>query len=212
MTERTIDFSGEIVAANVAEAEYLRDFAQDFCEYIEGFVIKMSPVTETHDRITYFLRQYIAAYLELRPVGQVRSAPFTLKLPNDVNRWREPDLMVILNQNDGDLQPTFFHGAPDVVIEVVSPESVRRDYGEKFLEYERSGAHEYWLIDPERRNAQFYHLSASGKYQPRALDGSGYYESACLDGLRLEAALLWRDALPGPLETARLVQSLLGGA
>lgn len=209
MTDHSPDVTGEILASDVSEETYLRYFAHDFCEYAEGVVIKMSPVTDAHDRITYLLRQMMAAYLELRPIGQVRSAPFTLKLPIDSKRWREPDVMLILNSNDGDLQATFFHGAPDIVIEVVSPESVRRDYAEKLIEYERSGAREYWLIDPERQNAQFYRLSEHGKYRAESLNADGEYESAVLPQLRIPVALLWREAPLGPLEAARLVQAML---
>jgi len=209
VTDVSPDVRGEILASDVSEETYLRDFAHDFCEYIEGVVLKMSPVTDAHDRIAYLLRQLLAAYLEMRPLGQIRSAPFALKLPIDPTRWREPDVMLILDTNDGTRQPTFFHGAPDIVIEVVSAESVRRDYGEKFLEYERSGAREYWLIDPERQNAQFYRLSERGKYRAESLNSDGEYGCAVLPQLRIPVALLWREAPLGPLEASRLIQAML---
>ncbi|MEJ7756097.1 MAG: Uma2 family endonuclease [Nocardioidaceae bacterium] len=55
-------------------------------------------------------------------------------------------------------QKTYLDGAADLAIEIISPESIGRDRGEKFVEYEAAGIREYWLIDPERRQAEFYRL------------------------------------------------------
>jgi Uma2 family endonuclease len=56
-------------------------------------------------------------------------------------------------------------GPADPVVEVVAPESVGRDRGEKFTEYERAGIRGYWLIDPQRKQAEMYRLAETGRYQ-----------------------------------------------
>ena len=77
-------------------------------------------------------------------------APFLVRLPDPLRRGREPDLIFVRKERLPLLKPTYFDGAPDLVVEVASPESLGRDRGEKFVEYERAGVEEYWLIDPDR--------------------------------------------------------------
>jgi Uma2 family endonuclease len=51
-----------------------------------------------------------------------------------------------------------------LIVEIISPESSGRDRGEKFYEYEMAGVREYWLIDPQREQVEFYELNAEGRY------------------------------------------------
>jgi Uma2 family endonuclease len=75
-------------------------------------------------------------------------------------------------------------------VEIVSPESRRRDRGEKFFEYERGGVREFWLIDPERRAVEFYVL-IDGRFEPRLPDADGMYHSTVVDGFWLRVEWLW---------------------
>jgi Uma2 family endonuclease len=85
-------------------------------------------------------------------------------------------------------------------IEIVSADSVQRDRGEKFLEYEDGGIPEYWLIDAEREEALFYQRGQDGRFHPAPLDRDGSYHSAALSGFRLRVAWLWRQPLPAVSE------------
>lgn len=93
---------------------------------------------------------------------------------------RAPDLLFVSNASLHRLKETYLDGAADLVVEVVSPESRARDWGEKFTEYEEAGVHEYWLIDPERKQAEFYQLGANGAYQLALVGSMGVYHSQVL--------------------------------
>ncbi len=95
-------------------------------------------------------------------------------------------------------------------IEVVSPESAARDYGDKFMEYERAGVREYWIVDPLRRRCVFNRLSEAGVYAAVLPDQAGNYHTPLLPGLALPVPTLWQDNLPGILEIVRAVQAMLG--
>lgn len=83
-----------VIATGVSLEEYERVYAPQFCEWVEGTVIKMG-VSSLHDGLTFFVRVLLDTYFELRPVGKVYSG-LVIKLPELPGRRREPDLMVIL--------------------------------------------------------------------------------------------------------------------
>jgi Uma2 family endonuclease len=200
---------GNVVASNVSVEEYMQTYAENFCEYVEGLVIQMSPVTSKHDHLTYYLRQLFETYLEIRPIGQVRSAPFVMRLPKFPKRRREPDVFVVLNSNPHELTETYMDGPADICIEVVSDDSTKRDYGEKFMEYEKGGVKEYWLLDPLREESIFRRLGEDGLYHPQSLDELGYYRTPLLPGFALHVPTLWQEKLPGPSATVEAIQEML---
>ncbi len=98
------------------------------------------------------------------------------------------------------LKRTHLDGPADVAIEIISPESAGRDRGDKFYEYQDGGVPEYWLIDPDRKTADFYQRDDAGLYRTVAPDADGYYTSRALAGFRLRVAWLWQDPLPDPVD------------
>lgn len=111
---------------------------------------------------------------------------------------REPDVLVVLREHLARVQRTFLNGPADLVVEIVSDESVGRDRGTKFEEYREAGIPEYWLLDPRIEQADFYWLDDRGRYQPAPLDDAGVYRSRVLDGLWLRVEWLWQQPLPDP--------------
>jgi Uma2 family endonuclease len=200
--------SGEIIATGVSEEEYLEKYAADFCEWVDGTVIKMAPATFRHNLIIGYLYMLLNAYFDLKPTGLVALSPFLQRLP-EINIAREPDLIVVLNSNPGQFTNTAMIGAADICIEVVSQESVARDRGDKFQEYEKGGVGEYWIFDYLRTEALFYRRNAGGIFVRQAEDADGNYRTPLLPGLALHVPTLWREKLPGPAATARAVQTML---
>ena len=100
---------------------------------------------------------------------------------------------------------SYFTGPPDLIIEVISEDSVSRDRINKFEEYEDAGVAEYWIIDPRprRRRADFYILGTDGKYQPVPLDAEGVYRSKVLPGFWLNINWLWAEPLPKLMPTLK---------
>lgn len=199
-----------IVAQDVSLDDYLEHHSAHFREWIEGIVIDGSPAGWQHNRIIHYLYQLIDAYFELRPIGVVDSAPFVMRLEAFPNRRREPDLLVVLNTNPAARYKSYLDGAADLCIEVVSEESVIRDHGEKFYEYEQGGVGEYWIIDPLRKECRFYIRDEAGRYVRHSEQPIGEYTSRTLPDLRLQIETLWQENLPGPAATAAAIRAILG--
>ncbi len=200
--------AGQVVAVDVAAEDYLADYAATFHEWVGGVVIKTSPVSGQHDSFTAYFRQLVDAYFALKPIGRALNAPFVMRI--DATRsMREPDVQVILHENPGNLTATAMHGPADICIEVVSPESASRDYGDKLIEYEQAGVQEYWIIDPLRQRCQFNRRDETGVFVTIATDSDNYYRTPLLPRLALHVPTLWRDELPDPVEIMQAVQDML---
>jgi Uma2 family endonuclease len=122
----------------------------------------------------------------------------------------EPDLLVVTTPNLGRLEKTKLVGAADLVVEIISPESGMRDRGFKFDQYEAGGVKEYWLIDPERRQAYLYVLEDEGLYRLILPDAQGDYTSRVLPRLRLKVSLLFESPIPDAGHAVEWVNHLLG--
>ena len=201
--------AGEIIAVNVSADEYMTRYAETFHEWAEGVVIKLSPATRRHALLTQYLMQWLNAYFALNPVGTVLQAPFVMRL-DAIGRIREPDVQVILRDNPGELTDTAMVGPADICIEVVSPESVARDYGDKFTEYEKAGVREYWIIDPIRQRCDFNRRTDAGLYAAIAPNDAGHYSTPLLPRLALHVPTLWQDDLPDIVSIVRSVQAMFG--
>lgn len=208
--EEIIEFNGgEVVATDVSLELYMQKYAADHCEYVEGVVIKISPASRLHNRHVYFLFALLDIYFGLRPIGEVIGQPFVMHLPEFPNRRREPDLLIVLNENPHELTETFMNGPADICIEVVSKESSARDHGIKFNEYETGGVSEYWLIDPLRKDYRFYRRDDEGLYHPVPLNETGEYLTPLLPDFRLHVPILWKDPLPTISDAMGLVERML---
>jgi Uma2 family endonuclease len=204
----TEEMSGEILATGVSFEEYIEKFAGIHCELVGGVVFKMSPAGLLHNAIQNYLYMFLSAYFSLKPIGQVISQPFTQRLFN-VEPKREPDLLVVLNSNPHSLTETYMDGPADICIEIVSPDSIDRDRGIKFKEYELGGVPEYWILDPIHREPLFYRLGDEKLYVPQSLDAQGNYRTPALPGLLLHIPTLWTNPLPDFYEIAEYVKAML---
>lgn len=165
-------------------------------EWVNGEVIIMSPASTRHQQVAFFLSAILQHFVEAYSAGIILGAPFQMKIATHLS-GREPDILFISNQNIGRLKDTYLDGPADLVVEIISPESRARDRGDKFYEYEQGGVREYWLIDPIRKQAEFYVLGASdGIYRAAPTGGDGLYESDVLKGLKLKVEWLWQEPLP----------------
>ncbi len=182
--------AGKIVAVDVSHAEYMNHYAESHHEWVEGVVIKMSPVSLKHHDIIAYLYNVLQVFFALRGDGKVLLDPFVMRLEG---RSRQPDLQVILGDNREHIHDTYMDGPADICIEVVSPGSISVDYGDKLAGYEAGGVREYWLIDPLRRVSLFYRLTDAGLYTLVTADD---YRTPLLPGLVIHTPTLWQDTLP----------------
>lgn len=124
-------------------------------ELIDGKIYYMAPPSWMHQRISGRLYQSIANYIDSKN-GQceVLAAPFAVFLNNDDINYLEPDISVICDLSK--LDDIGCHGAPDWVIEIVSPSSKPRDYLTKLFKYRTAGVREYWIVDPDKQMTMVY--------------------------------------------------------
>jgi Uma2 family endonuclease len=155
---KRVRISGRVVAVDVTLDEYMRKFTEGRHEYIEGVVIRLSPYMVRHSEVVFFMYSLLREYCFHVPTGKVLPPDLALHLPPYPNRRRDPDGSVVLNGNSTQVHGATIDGAPDVVIEVVIKESRRRDYREKFAEYQKAGIPEYWIIDLIKDTATFFRL------------------------------------------------------
>ncbi|HIE30517.1 TPA: Uma2 family endonuclease [Candidatus Poribacteria bacterium] len=166
-----------------------------YAEWVNGVVVFMSPISIEHQNVTGFLLSLIRIFVETHQLGVVFYEPFQMKTGPDLP-GRSPDIIFVDNDNFSRLKNAHLEGPADLVVEVVSPESRIRDRGEKFYEYEQGGVCEYWLIDPLRKQAEFYQRGEDGIYRVMPINNDGIFRSAVLEGLWLKVDWLWQEPLP----------------
>jgi Uma2 family endonuclease len=193
----------DIVATGVSFEDYLEHHAEHRREWLEGVVVKTVAIIERHDMLNSYLRMMLEAYFALNPLAVVRGEPYVMKLPNS---GREPDLMVIMNDNPHPRRKTFMDGPADIVIEILSPGSERTDLGDKFVEYEKGGVREYWIFDHLRRRTFFYRRNEEGLFILHAEGEDGHYTTPLLPKFKLHVPTLWESVLPNFYAIGELVK------
>ncbi len=193
----------ELPARKLRYEEFLAWCDEDVrAEWVDGEVVVLSPASRRHQDLADFLTAVLRTYVEAKGLGVVLSAPFQMKTGPDLP-GREPDLLFVARENLGRLKDRYLEGPADLVVEVVSPESRLRDRGEKFAEYEAGGVREYWLVDPEARQADFYVLGPDNRYDRRRADAAGIYRSQVVEGLWVRPEWFWQEPLPPVLVVLR---------
>jgi Uma2 family endonuclease len=166
-------------------------------EWVNGEAIVFMPPTIRHQRIVQFLALLLAMYVRSKRMGEVLFAPVEMRALPEGNA-REPDILYVAREHQARITDKRINGPADLIVEVISPESVSRDRADKFYEYEQAGVREYWLIDPRPgyERADFWVLDEAGRYAPVPLDAQGIYRSAVIPGFWLNVNWLWEEELP----------------
>ena len=164
-------------------------------EWVDGEVIVFMPPKTKHQQVAGFLYKLLGLFVEFADLGELLAAPFEMRLSRSA---REPDILFVAKEHLERLTPERLVGPADLVVEIVSDESARRDRVEKFNEYMEAGVREYWVIDarPGREQADVWVLDEQGRYQARAVDEEGRYHAAVLPEFWLEVDWLWQSPLP----------------
>lgn len=124
-------------------------------ELIDGKIYYISPPGRMHQKISWKLHQTIANYIDSKNGGcEVYAAPFAVFLNADDINYVEPDISVICDLSK--LDDKGCYGAPDWIIEIVSPSSKPRDYMTKLFKYRTAGVREYWIVDPDKQMVMVY--------------------------------------------------------
>ena len=138
------------IGMSVADYEALPESRHPI-QLIEGELFEVPTPVPLHQRLS---RQLMFALAGLRPDGEVLYAPMAVVLDN--HNVLQPDVMWIAPNSRCVVTTKWILAAPALVVEILSPSTARYDKSVKFLLYEKHGAREYWIIDPERRSLEVW--------------------------------------------------------
>lgn len=172
-------------------ADYLRWQIEERVELIKGKIFAMSAPSRAHQKISSFLHGELYAFLKGRKC-EVYSAPFDVRIPRkskddkDIVTVVQPDICVVCNPAILDARGCI--GAPDVVVEILSPGNNVVELRNKYELYEESGVLEYWVVSPDNRTFLCYTL-VDGKFSPsRLLVDGDVFHSSVLEGFTIDCA------------------------
>ncbi len=204
LLEKTTTDEQPTLQSKITFEEFLNRCNEDtWAEWVNGEMIMFSPASPEHQDLSNFLAAILRIYVETHNLGMVLSAPLAMRLEHG----REPDLLFVATEHLDRLYSGGLEGPADMVVEIISQESLERDRGAKFAEYEAGGVREYWLIDPLREWAEFYRLGDKGRYETIFAGREGLYRSTIIPGFWLQAEWLWQEPLP---DTETTLWEILG--
>jgi Uma2 family endonuclease len=146
-------------------------------QLIQNQIIMSPAPLDRHQRISMELSYELIGHVKRRKLGTVRYAPYDVFL-DDKNAF-QPDILFVSKENMHLIEEDGLYGAPDLVIEILSPSNSTYDLKVKKEVYERYGVKEYWIVDPEDNNVTGYTLKDS-KFV-LLMKGEGKIQSALLD-------------------------------
>lgn len=118
-------------------------------ELIDGRIYNMAPPLRIHQHLVMNLSALIHDYIKAKDGScVVYPAPFAVFLDKDERNYVEPDISVICDKSK--LDERGCNGAPDWIIEIVSPSTGQMDYGIKLFKYRTAGVREYWVVNPQK--------------------------------------------------------------
>ncbi len=179
---------------------------EDFCflvkedqkaDLIDGVIYMASPENTDANSLFMWFGGLMDLYAEERELGKVFGQKVTLRL--DDRNGPEPDILFVANNRLHLIRWGHIDGPADLAVEIVTPESIDRDYVKKREQYERAGIQEYWIIDEQEEKVTVFRLDRNGKYRevkPR----DGKYHSKVLVGFWIRPEWLWQRPLPKKLK------------
>ena len=152
-------------------------------ELIDGVIYLLASPARVHQGISGELYVQLHGFLKGRPC-KVYYAPFTVRLSvgQGADTVLEPDLVVVCDESILDKQGCV--GAPDLVIEILSPSTSKKDMTIKFNKYLQHGVKEYWIVDPDN-NTVIVHILKDGEYYSKAYDDSDTIPVHVLEGCKV---------------------------
>jgi Uma2 family endonuclease len=199
---------GEKIAENITFEAFLdADYGESHSEWVNGDVYQMTTVEIEHAHCFQFLSHLIQIFLELNEGGRMLSRP-VLMYSDKAQVARAPDIQALLPEHLDQVKQYYVMGPSDLVIEIIAEGSQRLDRYQKFLEYEKAGVPEYWIIDPIHREALFYQLNSEAMYQRQKPNENKRYYSRILHGLWVDVPTLWLRPIPTMKDFLDLVETM----
>ncbi len=172
-------------------ADYLRlpDDGKRY-EIIEGVLYVANAPGYDHQFTIAEITYHFQVFVREHKLGRVLNSPFEVHL-SERSRPVQPDILVLTNEQQPPPGTDFFDGTPTLIVEVISPSSMRLDRHTKFDAYERAGVAEYWLADPKTRSVEVYVLSNSEYALLGQFTNEEMITSNVLAGLTIQTSTLF---------------------
>ncbi len=178
-------------------ADYLKWTFEERVELIKGKIFKMSPApNRSHQDLSSYLHLAIGNHLKGKNC-KLYSAPFDVRIPRkskndkDIITVLQPDLCVICDKAILDAKGCL--GAPDIVVEILSPSNSAMELDKKYEIYREAGVKEYWIVSPQDKTFLVYTLK-DGAYIPSRLMAVGHtVTSSVLQGFSLDLTDLFNS-------------------
>jgi Uma2 family endonuclease len=161
-------------------------------DLLDGVIYMASPESTDDNKLGGWLYRLMSEFAEQTDQGECYYTRVAFRITE--KRGPEPDVAFVVKERLHLVERGFVDGAPDIAVEIVSPDSVERDYNLKRNIYEASGVKEYWIIDPDERRATF--LRRQGEQFVEVKPQDGRYESHVLVGFYLKIEWLWSKKRP----------------
>lgn len=195
MTMQSVLERPQAIPRGMTEGEFDAWMDEDvWAEFKDGEVITKMPALLKHELLFKFLLILLDTFVTRKNLGIVLGSQYAIRLRPGLRRV--PDLIFVAKERMEIVQERFVQGAPDLAIEIVSADSMSRDWREKYLEYQNAGVREYWVFDPQSGYAEWYSLQ-DGQYVSIPLQ-EGAYHSKILDGFFVREEWLLQERLPEP--------------
>ena len=165
--------------------DYLRLEDDKRYEVINGRLTELTTPTPLHQGILGNIVFLVWDFVQKREVGKILHAP--LDVVFSAKNVLQPDIIFISKDRLGIIGEKAIMGPPDLVVEIISPATVRRDTVVKKGIYERFGVKEYWIVYPEEKAVEVWVLNNKGKYELfNVAEGEGRVKSKVLEGLEID--------------------------
>ena len=153
-------------------------------ELIDGVLIVVASPNREHQSIQFKLSLRVGNLVEGDDLGWVFNPPFDVLFSR--TEVVQPDLIFVSKEREDIITDANIQGAPDLVVEILSPSSTRRDWRDKFDMYERHGVREYWLIDPDMRMAWVFTIEDGTFKEAGRYDAEDALTSPILGGVSID--------------------------
>jgi Uma2 family endonuclease len=185
---------------------------EDFCllikdgekgDLIDGVIYMSSPENTDANTLFVWLLRLMGDFVDERELGEVFGSRVAFRM--EESQGPEPDIAFVRTDRLHLVERGYVAGAPDLAVEIVSPDSIERDYVHKREQYRQAGVPEYWIVDEMSQGVVLLRRSASGAYRevnPR----KGVLSSQVLPGFWLRPEWLWQQPRP---KKARVLAEIL---
>jgi Uma2 family endonuclease len=184
---------------------------EEFCELvrddqkadlINGVIYMASPDNTDANELFMWLGGLMYDFAQEKSLGRVFGSRVAFRI--DKTNGPEPDIAFVAKEREHLIKRGRVEGGPDLAVEIVSPDSVERDYEAKRAQYEQAGVREYWILDELKKRVTLLRLGRKGKYRAVRPKGDSLH-SEVLPGFWLLRQWLWQTPLPKKSEVLKQI-------